>query len=62
MSELGRLPSIYHMARSHGRKRYYQVLLDPEQAEAAEKEAEHQGVRVTALMRDWIYEKLKQLL
>jgi hypothetical protein len=50
------------MARPHGKKRYYQVLLDPEQAEATEEEAERQGIRVTALMRNWIYEKLKQLL
>ena len=29
---------------------------------ATEEEAERQGVRVTALMRNWIYEKLKQLV
>jgi hypothetical protein len=62
MSESGQLPGVYPMARPHGKKRYYQVLLDPEQAQATEEEAERQGIRVTALMRNWIYEKLKQLL
>jgi hypothetical protein len=50
------------MARLHGRKRYYQVLLDEDRAEAVEAEATRQNIRVTALMREWIYEKLKQLL
>jgi hypothetical protein len=50
------------MARLHGKKRYYQILLDEEQAEQAETEAARQGVKVTALIRNWIYEKLKQLL
>jgi hypothetical protein len=50
------------MARLHGKKRYYQILLDEEQSEQAEAEATRQGVKVTALIRDWIYEKLKHLL
>lgn len=50
------------MARLHGNKRYYQVLLDDAQAQQVEDEAERQGVRPTALMRYWIYQKLKQLL
>lgn len=50
------------MARLHGNKRYYQVLLDDDRAQEVEAEAARKGVRVTALMREWIYEKLKQLL
>ena len=50
------------MARLHGNKRYYQVLLDDDRAQEVEAEATRKGIRVTALMREWIYQKLKELL
>lgn len=44
----------------HGQKRYLQVLLDPARAALLDGLAKGMGVRTTALMRDWIYERLQQ--
>lgn len=44
----------------HGQKRYLQVLLDPARAALLDGLAKGKGVRTTALMRDWIYERLQQ--
>jgi hypothetical protein len=49
------------MARLHGNKRYYQILLDEDKAQRIEDHAARGGVRVTALLREWIYEKLTSL-
>ena len=50
------------MARLHGNKRYYQVLIDDDRAEEIEQIATIQGVKATALMREWIYQKLNKLI
>ena len=49
------------MSRLHGNKRYFQLLLDPERAEVIDQEAARKKVRATALIREWIYEKLASL-
>jgi hypothetical protein len=49
------------MSRLHGNKRYFQLLLDPERAEVIDQEAAREKVRATALIREWIYEKLASL-
>jgi hypothetical protein len=46
------------MARLHGNKRYYQVLLDDDKAQLIEDHAARKQVRVTALIREWIYQRL----
>lgn len=43
----------------HGQKRYLQVLLDPARAELLDRLAGEKDVRVTALVRDMVYEALE---
>lgn len=51
-------PGVYPMARLHGNKRYYQILLDEDKAQQVEDHAARKKVRVTALIREWIYQRL----
>lgn len=50
------------MALSHGRKSYFQVLLDVNRAELLLKFAGEQGTRATAIARDAIYNYLERQL
>lgn len=45
---------------THGNKRYLQILLDPNRAKFLDEIAAERGVRVTALVRDVLYEFLKK--
>ena len=44
----------------HGQKRYLQLLLHPHRSELLDQLAEERGVRVTALVRDMVYEALQR--
>jgi len=46
------------MPRLHGNKRLYQILLDPDKAKVVDAQAAGEKVRATALIRQWIYERL----
>jgi len=48
------------MARTHGSKRYYQVLLDPNRACLLEQLAAECGMRTTALARELLYEAVER--
>lgn len=48
------------MAKVHGNKRHYQVLLDPERAGLLERLADQRGLRPAALMRTFVYAALKR--
>jgi hypothetical protein len=50
------------MAQIHGRKAYFQVLLDPHRAALIEAEAEKAGIRSTAWIRDAVYSVLERKL
>lgn len=50
------------MAQIHGRKAYFQVLLDPHRAALIEAEAEKAGMRSTAWIRDAVYSVLERKL
>lgn len=47
------------MPRLHGKKRLYQILLDPEKAKEVDNQAANEQVRATALIRQWILDRLK---
>lgn len=47
------------MAKRHGNKVHYQVLLDPHRAELLEQMAEQQGARPSWLLRDVAYNALR---
>ena len=44
----------------HGKKRYFQVLLDPARAELVDDLAEQLDVRPTSLIRDMVYAYLER--
>lgn len=46
----------------HGQKVYMQLLIDPHRADLIKEIADQNGIRVTAVMRDFIYERLAQLM
>lgn len=46
------------MPIQHGSKFYCQLLIDPHRYKLAEKLADQRGVKVTALLRDLVYEGL----
>lgn len=48
------------MARTHGSKRYYQLLLDPHRAELLEQLAQDAGMRTTAYARELLYSAIKR--
>ena len=50
------------MAQIHGRKAYFQVLLDPHRAALIEAEAEKAGIRSTAWIREAVYSVLERKL
>ena len=50
------------MALRHGKKAYFQLLLDRNRAELLQELAGEQGVRATALARDAIYAHLETVL
>jgi len=47
------------MPIQHGNKYYCQLLLDPHRYKLAEKLAEREGKKITALLRDLIYKSLE---
>jgi len=50
------------MATQHGRKAYYQILLDPYRAELIDQLASKNDVRATAWIRDALYQLLERKL
>lgn len=48
------------MAKVHGSKRHYQLLLDPHRAELLEDLAAAQGKRPAALARELVYSAIKR--
>ena len=50
------------MALRHGKKAYFQLLLDRNRAELLQELAGEQGIRATALARDAIYAHLETVL
>ena len=58
----GSLSTLSHllMARLHGSKRYYQLLLDPHRAELLEQLAQDAGMRTTAYARELLYSAIKR--
>ena len=50
------------MATTHGKKSYFQLLLDPNRAALIESEARKAGQRPTAWMRDALYGVLEKRL
>ena len=48
------------MATDHGKKKYYQVLVDPNRSLLIEKSASKKGLKGTAWIRDAVYEKLQK--
>lgn len=47
------------MPSQHGSKFYCQLLIDPNRYQLAQKLADKQGKKVTALLRDLVYESLE---
>ena len=48
------------MAGTHGRRRYLQILLEPTRADLLEKMAKENGVRLTGLAREMIYDGIRR--
>lgn len=48
------------MAKAHGNKRHYQLLLDPHRAGLLEDLAAEQGKRPAALVRELVYAAIKR--
>ena len=48
------------MPLDHGRKKYYQVLVDPHRSSLIESLAIKEGIRETSWIRNVVYEKLQQ--
>ena len=48
------------MPLDHGRKKYYQVLVDPYRSSLIEKLALKEGIRGTSWIRNAVYEKLQK--
>ena len=49
------------MPLKHGSKMYCQLLLDSNRYKLAEKLANERGVRVTAMLREFVYSALSQI-
>lgn len=50
------------MAKHHGVKKHYQVLLDPNRADLVDKEAAKRGLKSTAYIRQVVYEELERVV
>ena len=48
------------MPLDHGRKKYYQVLVDPNRSTLIETLALNEGIRGTSWIRNAVYEKLQK--
>ena len=48
------------MTIKHGKKDYYQILLDPHRSELLKDLVSEQGIKATSLIRDLIYEQLEK--
>ncbi len=48
------------MTVKHGKKDYYQILLDPHRSELLKELVNEKGIKATSLIRDLIYEKLEK--
>ena len=48
------------MTVKHGKKDYYQILLDPHRSELLKAIVSEKGIKATSLIRDLIYEKLEK--
>ena len=48
------------MTIKHGKKDYYQILLDPHRSELLKKLVNEQGIKATSLIRELIYEQLEK--
>ena len=50
------------MASNHGNKKYYQLLLDPNRSVLIEQYAKERGIRVTAAMKEMLYQQIEALM
>ena len=48
------------MTVKHGKKDYYQILLDPHRSELLKAIVSEKGIKATCLIRDLIYEQLEK--
>ena len=48
------------MSIRHGKKFYYQILLDPNRSELFRELANKKGLRATGLIRELVYEELEK--
>ena len=48
------------MSIRHGKKFYYQILLDPNRSELFKELANKKGLKITGLIREIIYEELEK--
>ena len=48
------------MTSKHGKKDYYQILLDPYRSELLKELVSEKGIKATSLIRDLIYEQLEK--
>ena len=48
------------MTVKHGKKDYYQILLDPHRSELLKDLVSEKGIKATSLIRDLIYEQLEK--
>ena len=50
------------MTVKHGKKDYYQILLDPHRSELLKAIVSEKGIKANSLIRDLIYEQLEKKL
>ena len=48
------------MTSKHGKKDYYQILLDPHRSELLKDLVNEKGIKASSLIRDLIYEQLEK--
>tara|TARA_Y100000589_G_C26928697_1_gene537427 strand:+ start:497 stop:754 length:258 start_codon:yes stop_codon:yes gene_type:complete len=48
------------MTVKHGKKDYYQILLDPHRSQLLKELVNEQGIKATSLIRELIYEQLEK--
>ena len=48
------------MTVKHGKKDYYQIILDPHRSELLKAIVSEKGIKATSLIRDLIYEQLEK--
>ena len=48
------------MTVKHGKKDYYQILLDPHRSQLLKELVNDQGIKATSLIRELIYEQLEK--